>query len=78
MGGREAYLASLIPTKINIAVKLYTLHASTISIRSTFIELNRFHEFINKFLEITYEDDYSSPKQLDCISLKSFKEYAQL
>lgn len=73
MGGCEAYLASLIPRKINVTVKLFTVRMSDYYLN----ELKN-HEivFLKEFLEKAYEDDNLIPKQLFYITFvdQSWKE----
>lgn len=67
MGGRDAYLASLIPSKINITVKMWTIRYSEFD-GNDFTGRNFEYEFIKKFLEYDYEVDNLTPYQLDYIT----------
>lgn len=79
MGGTAAYLASLIPTKVNITVKLWTIRISTFGYNSHNSEINHaYYEFLKDFTERTYEDDNLTPKQLECITLGSSKDVSKL
>lgn len=63
MGGREAYLATLIPKKMNITMKLFRLLVSI-----DYFEQDKGTDeffFLTEFLEKAYEEDNFTPKELD-------------
>lgn len=60
MGGRDAYLASVIPRKLNITLKLCTVLFSY-----DYNENQNEYKFLKEFMEKTYEEDNREPKQLD-------------
>lgn len=58
MGGRDAYVASLIPSKLNITLKLFTILFSPEYNGSDSI-------FLRDFIEKSYEEDNFTPKHLE-------------
>lgn len=68
VGGRYAYLASLIPRKINITLQMCTVHFSADHDESTYGR-----KFFEGFMEKTYEADNLTPKPLDYITISSTK-----
>lgn len=68
IGGRDAYLASLIPIKINITLKLWTFRLSAFDTLKGYSANRKYlFLFLKEFLETIYEDDNLTPKQLDCM-----------
>lgn len=67
MGGREAYLASLIPRKMNITIKVWTIPFSEYD-KNNYNENNSEYKFMKDFLEKTYDGDNLTPYQLDYIT----------
>lgn len=60
MGGRDAYIASIIPRKLNISLKLCTvLHSYD------FAKNTNEYRFVNEFMEKPYKEDNREPKQLN-------------
>lgn len=60
MGGRDAYLATLIPSRINITLKLFSVVFS-----AEYNESDYEYTYLKEYFEKTYEEDNLTPKQLE-------------
>lgn len=70
IGGRDAYITSLIPRKLNITLKLCTvLHSNELS-----KNINEY-TFVKEFMEKVYEEDKYEPKQLEYVILPAHNNW---
>lgn len=60
MGGRDAYFSTLIPSRINITLKLYSIIFS-----ADYNESDYEYAYLKQYFEKTYEEDNYTPKQLE-------------